>query len=75
METENGALVQRLIQLKATEVERMNEVNRVCEEMVGCPAYCEAQCWCVSLYASNLNCVCWASSGSQGQLSAAHLAC
>ena len=47
METENGALVQRLIQLKATEVERMNEVNRVCEEMVGCRACCEPQRWCV----------------------------
>ncbi len=42
LETENGALVQRLIQLKATEVERMNEVNRVCEEMVGCRAYSES---------------------------------
>lgn len=33
--------MQRLIQLKDTEVERMNEVNRVCEEMVGCRAYSE----------------------------------
>ena len=31
---ENDELVQRLVEMKATEVERMNEVNRTCDEMV-----------------------------------------
>ena len=34
MMTENAELVQRLVEMKATEVERMNEVNRTCDEMV-----------------------------------------
>ena len=32
--SDNDQLVQRLVESKATEVERMNEVNRTCEEMV-----------------------------------------
>ncbi len=32
---DNDGLVQRLVDMKATEVERMNEVNRTCDEMVG----------------------------------------
>jgi hypothetical protein len=31
---DNDQLVQRLVEMKATEVERMNEVNRTCDEMV-----------------------------------------
>lgn len=31
---EVGELAQRLVQLKDTEAERMNEVNRICEQMV-----------------------------------------
>ena len=34
MTAENGDLVQRFHDIKSTEVERMNEVNRACEEMV-----------------------------------------
>ncbi|DBA83439.1 hypothetical protein WJX79_006327 [Trebouxia sp. C0005] len=31
---DNDELVQRLVEMKATEVERMNEVNRTCDEML-----------------------------------------
>ncbi|DBA79590.1 TPA: hypothetical protein ACH3X1_008277 [Trebouxia sp. C0004] len=31
---DNDQLVQRLVEMKATEVERMNEVNRTCDEML-----------------------------------------
>lgn len=34
MTAENADLVQRFHDIKSTEVERMNEVNRACEEMV-----------------------------------------
>lgn len=34
---DNDELVQRLVEMKATEVERMNEVNRTCDEMVSLP--------------------------------------
>ena len=34
---DNDQLVQRLVEMKATEVERMNEVNRTCDEMVSHP--------------------------------------
>ena len=34
MTAENADLVQRFHDMKSTEVERMNEVNRACEEMV-----------------------------------------
>ena len=34
MTADNAELVQRLVEMKATEVERMNEVNRTCDEMV-----------------------------------------
>ena len=34
MTSENADLVQRFHHMKSTEVERMNEVNRACEEMV-----------------------------------------
>lgn len=32
---EVSELERRLVEMRATEVERMNEVNRTCEEMVG----------------------------------------
>ena len=35
---EVGELAQRLVQLKDTEAERMNEVNKICEQMVSPPA-------------------------------------
>ena len=36
MTAESADLVQRLNHMKSTEIERMNDVNRTCEEMV-CP--------------------------------------
>lgn len=34
LKAEVSALERRLVDMRATEVERMNEVNRTCEEMV-----------------------------------------
>ena len=34
LEADNHELVTRLMELKATEVQRINETNRICEQMV-----------------------------------------
>ncbi len=34
LRAESAALAARLVELKATEAERMNEVNKMCEQMV-----------------------------------------
>ncbi|DBB04827.1 TPA: hypothetical protein ACH3X3_010116 [Trebouxia sp. C0006] len=40
---DNDQLVQRLVEMKATEVERMNEVNRTCDEMLKSASSMERQ--------------------------------
>lgn len=39
MSADNADLVQRLVEMKATEMERMMEVNRTCDEMVSSYKY------------------------------------
>ena len=34
IKADNEELVQRLVEMKATEIERLDQVNRTCEEMV-----------------------------------------